>query len=194
MARYQVPPDPRDPESDLKKKRARRQRRDNRESTPWLWLGLGGIVTIIAIGLAILIVNSFLSRPPLSPAALPSPTIIILTAPPSPTATATALFATPTTIPTSTPVPTPDIGVVPDEITPGYYAEVAETGGVGVTVRGGPSTNNVVIIIAAEGTVLLVLDGPTEGNERLWWQVQLTDGTEGWVAGDFLAPAAAPEP
>lgn len=191
MARYQVPPDPRD--SDAGPTRRRRRRRDNQEPIPWLWLGLGAVVTVVAIGAAILVARSLLARPPLTPASLPPPTIIRLTAPPSPSPSLTPSFPTPTTIPTFTPVPTPDIFTAPEEVTVGYYAQVVETGGVGVTVRGGPSTNNVAIIVAAESSVLLVLDGPEEGNERLWWQVRLADGTEGWVAGDFLLPVAAPD-
>ncbi|MCA9959017.1 MAG: SH3 domain-containing protein [Anaerolineales bacterium] len=190
MARYQVPPDPRDPETS--RKRPRRQRRDQQEPIPWLWLGLGGIVTIIAIGVAILIANSLLSRPQLTTTNLPEPTIILLTAPPSPTVVATRPFPTPTTIPTFTPVPTPDLAQPPDEVTIGYYAQVVETGGVGVTVRGGPSTSNVRITIASEGAIVFILDGPMSGDDLLWWQIRLTDGTEGWVAGDYLTPAAAP--
>lgn len=190
MARYQIPPDPRDPEAS--QKRPRRQRRDNQEPIPWLWLGLGGVVTVAAIGVAILIANSLLLRTPLNPASLPEPTVILLTAPPSPTTSATRPFPTPTTIPTFTPVPTPDLAQPPDEVTVGYYAQVVETGGVGVTVRGGPSTSNVRMTVASEGSIVYVLGGPTQADDLLWWQVRLADGVEGWVASDFLAPAAAP--
>lgn len=190
MARYQIPPDPRKSDSDDPPHRPRRLRRDGREPIPWLWLGLGGVVTVIAIGVAVLVANAFLSPPPLSPAALPEPTLIRLTAPPSPTATATRPFPTPTTIPTFTPAPTPDIYTPPEQVTVGYYASVIGTGGVGVTVRGGPSTNNVALTVAEEGGLLRVIGGPEEGDERLWWEVRLGNGAEGWVAGDFLAPAA----
>lgn len=191
MARYQIPTDPRKPES----KRPRRQRRDSQEPIPWLWLGMGAVVTVVAIGIAFLLARSLLLRPPLDADALPEPTIIRLTAPPSPTASATALFPTPTTIPTFTPVPTPDVAVAPEELTVGYYAVVQGTEDFGIRVRGGPSTNNVSIVVAPEGTLLYVIGGPEADDtvERLWWEVQLEDGTEGWVAGDFLVPAAAPE-
>jgi uncharacterized protein YraI len=100
---------------------------------------------------------------------------------------------TPTTVPTLTPIPTPDVAVAPAEVTIGFYAEVANTEGFGVTIRGGPSTNNVAMTVAEEGAVLLTLDGPEEGNGYLWWKVRLADGTEGWAASDFLAPSVAPE-
>ncbi len=190
MAQYQIPPDPREP--DVTGKRPRRQRRDHQEPVPWLWLGLGGVVTLLAIGAAIFIANSLLLRPALNPASLPEPTIVRLTAPPIPTTAATRPFPTPTTIPTFTPVPTPDLARPPAEVTIGYYAQVVETGGVGVTVRGGPSTSNVRITVASEGIILYVLDGPVQGDNLLWWQVRLSDGTEGWVASDYLIPAVAP--
>jgi hypothetical protein len=124
--------------------------------------------------------------------ATPESTIIILTAPPSPTTAAAGSGLPPTPMPTFTPIPTPDAAVAPPEITTGYYAVVANTDGLGVTVRGGPSTRNVALQVAEEGTILLVIAGPEEGDNFSWWQVELADGTEGWVAEDFLEPAAAP--
>jgi hypothetical protein len=44
----------------------------------------------------------------------------------------------------------------------------------------------------SEGAFILVLGGPEEGSGFIWWQGQLEDGTEGWIAGDFLIPAAQP--
>jgi hypothetical protein len=84
------------------------------------------------------------------------------------------------------------VAVAPVEITVGYYARVINTEGIGVTVRGGPSTDNVRVLVAPEETLLLVIAGPTENGDFVWWQVRLEDGTEGWVAGQFLEPAAAP--
>ncbi|MCP4415358.1 MAG: SH3 domain-containing protein [Chloroflexi bacterium] len=189
MARYEIPPDPRD----SKDKRPRRLRRNSSEPTPWRWLGLGAVVTVISIGVALLLVNRLLARPPLRSVSIPS-TLIILTAPPSPIPSPTSPLPMPSPIPTFTPIPTPDTAVAPPEITAGYYAQVANTDGFGVTVRGGPSTSNAQIAVANEGIILLVIGGPEadEANNRLWWQIQLEDGTEGWAAGDFLAPAAAP--
>ncbi len=187
MARYKLPEDPRD----SNQKRTRRLRQDSQEPIPWLWLGAGVIVTVIGIALAISLAQAILERPPLDEVAI-EPTIIVLTAPAMPEPTATPPQPTPTSIPTFTPVPTPNTAVAPPEITIGFYAEVANTDNIGVTVRGGPSTSNVSLLVAPEGTLILVLDGPQSANDFLWWQVQLEDGTEGWVAGDFLVPAAGP--
>jgi uncharacterized protein YraI len=70
---------------------------------------------------------------------------------------------------------------------------VANTDDIGVSLRGGPSTDNVRLLLIPEGTPILVTGGPEEGNGFIWWQVRVDDNTEGWVAGDFLVPSAAPE-
>jgi hypothetical protein len=153
---------------------------------------MGIVVTIVAIFVAISLANAFLEREPLV-TSLPTPTVIRLTAPASAVPSPTSPLASPTPIPTFTPRPTPDVSVAPDEITVGYYAEVANTDGIGVSLRGGPSTDSSRILTVPEGMILLVVDGPREANNFFWWQVQLDDGSEGWVAGDFIIPAAAPE-
>jgi hypothetical protein len=165
---------------------------ESRRATPWLWLGLGTLVTVIGLAVFLWALAAFLTRVPDEPSAEVAPTIIRLTAPPVPTATVAVFVPAPTIAPTSTPVPTPDVSVAPPEVTSGYYATVVETGGVGVTVRNGPSTSNVLVTVAGENSSVLVIEGPTPGGAYQWWRVRLPDGTEGWVAGDFLAPAAAP--
>lgn len=189
MARYQLPPDPRDRAA---RSKGRKQPAENGEPVPWRWLGLGIVVTIVGAGLALGLLNAFLSREPLPVTPL-SPTLIVLTAPPSPMPTQTPVMPTPILLPTVTAIPTPDPAVAPAEVTPGFYARVANTEGFGVTIRGGPSTSNVAITVAQEDTVMLVLDGPAEGNGFLWWRVRLADGTEGWAAAEFLAPSEAPD-
>jgi hypothetical protein len=69
---------------------------------------------------------------------------------------------------------------------------VIDTGGIGLVLRGGPSTSNVQIMLVDEGSYLLVIGGPQEGSDFLWWQVEVEEGVEGWVAAQFLEPAAAP--
>ena len=190
MARYQKPSDPDD--RDLRPRRPRFLRADAREPVPWIWLGLGVIVTIVGIGLALTLANLLLSREPLVANVL-TPTVIRLTAPPTVPPTATVLRPTPSPIPTFTPAPTRDLSRPPVEITVGYYAAVVGTGEAGLTVRGGPSTDSARLMRASEGTLMRVLGGPEEGGDYAWWQVRLVDGTEGWVAGQFIEPAAAPE-
>ena len=165
---------------------------NGRAPVPWLWLGLGALLTIgLMIGGAAWLL-SYLAEPPAEIAGAGEPTILVLTAPPRPTGTPTVLRPTPTVLPTSTPQPTIDISVAPSELTVGYYATIVDTGGVGLTVRNGPSTRNVRLIVAPEGSLVYVMGGPTDADSLLWWNIRLSDGTEGWAAADFLSPAAGP--
>jgi hypothetical protein len=150
------------------------------------------LVTIIGLAIAGILLAIFLFRPPLQ-VSLPTPTIIRLTAAPGSAATATPRLPTPTPIPTFTPPATPDLSIAPEAITVGYYAEVANTDNIGVSLRAGPSTDNIRLELVPEGQAILVIGGPEEGSGFIWWQVRLVDGTEGWVAGDFLVPSAAPD-
>ena len=165
---------------------------NGREPVPWAWLGLGLALTILICAAAAMLAANWLARPPAEPQTPLEPVVIVLTAPPSPTPGPTSVPVLPTPIPTFTPIPTPDTAVAPPEISPGYYAAVAGTDDLGLTVRGGPSTRNVVVTVADEGTRLLVLDGPQEAEGFQWWQLRLDNGLEGWAVADFLEPAAAP--
>lgn len=182
VARYEVPPEP---------QRPRRQRSDRFDWVPVIGLTLGVVVTLVALALAWRLTTQFLARAPLD-VILPTPTVIQLTAPPTSAPTATPELATPTAIATLTPEPTPDLNLPPDVVTVGFYAQVVNTAGAGLSVRGGPSTDNIKLLTAGEGTVVLVLEGPTEGSGFTWWKVLLDDGTEGWMAAQYLSPAPAP--
>jgi hypothetical protein len=190
MARYQAPEDPQD--SELNPKRHRRNRSDGRDYVPLIGLLLGIVVTLIAIVIAWQLVTRFLAPEPLVVSS-PVPTIIRVTAPPTEQPTVTPELETPTPLPTLTPQPTVDLSQATDSVAVGYFAEVANTGGIGVTVRGGPSTSNASLLIALEGSIVEVIGGPTEGNGFTWWQIRLEDGTEGWAAADFLVPAGRPD-
>jgi hypothetical protein len=105
-----------------------RKRDEPREPVPWLWLGMGILVTIAGIVIAVFFVNLLLSREPLS-TALPTPTIIRLTAAAGPAPIDEQQFPSPTPIPTFTPPPTPDLAIAPEQVTIGYFAEVVNTWG-----------------------------------------------------------------
>lgn len=190
MARYQAPDDPRD--NELRQSRKRRSRETRRDWTPWIGLFLGLLVTIFAAYIAFQLVNRFIDTIPLrqDPA---EANVIVLTAPASPTPTLTPSLEEPTTIPTLTPEPTQDNASAPESVQVGFYASVSNTDGVGVTIRGGPSTDNVRLLVAQEGALVFIVDGPAEGSGFTWWQVRLDDGTDGWMAADFLVPADAPD-
>lgn len=165
---------------------------NKQEPVPWLMVALGALLTaVLLIGGTIWLLN-FLAEPAADLAASGEPTILVLTAPPAPPPTPTVLRPTPTVFPTTTPQPTVDVSVAPPELTVGYYATIVETGGVGLAVRNGPSTRNVRIVVAPEASLVYVLDGPVDADSFQWWNIRLSDGTEGWAAADFLSPAAGP--
>ena len=187
MARYEAPPNPRDPDD----KRQHPSRYGEQDPIPWRYFGMGIVVTFVSIVLAMALARAFLLRPPLQNAQT-GPNLIVLTAPPTTIPTETPILPTPTAVPTFTPIPTPDNATAPEEVTIGYYAAVSGTGEAGVTVRGGPSTSNAILTVANEGDLLLIIGGPESANDLLWWNVELEDGTQGWAAGLYLTPAAAP--
>ena len=183
MARYQAPENP---------KRPRRNRRDSFDWVPLIGFFLGILVTVVAVFFAYQWVTQYLETTPLD-VEVPVAAVTTLTAPPTAAPTETQPLETSTPIPTLTPEPTADLGDVPEVVTVNYYATVINTGGAGLSVRGGPSTDNIKLVTAQEGSLVLVLEGPTEGSSYTWWKVLLDDGTEGWMAAQFLEPAAAPE-
>ncbi len=189
MASYQAPPDPSEPV--LRPGRPRREQSAGVDMAAVIGFTLGVVVTLAALFLVWQALRAFLaSEPP--PAAVP--TIVRLTAPPTTPPTPTPFLALATAIPTLTPSPTPDLATPPPTVTQGFYAAVANTGGIGVIVRGGPGTSQASLRVAEEGSLGLVIAGPQPKDGLTWWQIRFDDGTEGWVAADFLAPAGEPTP
>jgi hypothetical protein len=86
--------------------------------------------------------------------------------------------------------PTPTlVPAVPAEIAIGIYVKVSGTEGTDLSVRAGPGTNYARLKIVAEGSVLKVLDGPSEADGYVWWQLQdISDGVVGWAVADYLVP------
>ena len=56
-----------------------------------------------------------------------------------------------------------------------------------VNVRAGPSTNSDVVTTLGKGTRVAVF-----GEREEWFEVRLPDGTQAYIHGDYLEPAAAP--
>lgn len=186
MARYELPPDPRERFTP-----ARKRRLGVAQSIDWIaivGLLLGLVITLLAILIAWQAATSFLEREPLDVTPITEPTIVVLTAPPTTQAVANDEPPLPAiVVATATPED------AEKAIDVGVYTAVANTEGVGVTVRGGPSTDNVRLLLLDEGDGGLVVGGPQEANGFTWWQLRLDDGTEGWVAADFLETATTPE-
>ncbi|MGB0388554.1 MAG: SH3 domain-containing protein [Ardenticatenaceae bacterium] len=105
--------------------------------------------------------------------------------PPPPPATATAAPAAPAAPVEEQPAVDPN---TPGELVVGGQAKVSGTDGEGVNMRQESSLTAAVIEILLEETPLELIGGPTEAAGYTWWQVRLSDGREGWVVQDFIAP------
>jgi hypothetical protein len=120
------------------------------------------------------------------PTATPLPTV---TSAAAPSATVPPLTESPGVTPTDTvvlPGVTPVDTAGPGGIRPGALVVVQGTQGAGLNLREQPTTFAKVVAKAREGTVLTVLEGPTEADGYVWWQVRTPDGEEGWGAANWL--------
>ncbi|MCD6284889.1 MAG: DUF389 domain-containing protein [Anaerolineae bacterium] len=119
------------------------------------------------------------TRPTGVPTEPPSPTPTATAAPTStatPTATST-MTPTPTStpLPTNTPTPTP------------WILTVVNVGSAGLRVRYAPDGQTMGRI--AEGSAVVVLQGPVQSGDVIWYQVNaIATHLQGWVSGEFLAP------
>lgn len=72
---------------------------------------------------------------------------------------------------------------------PATYHVVNLSKGARLNVREGPGTRRAVICTVPESMHRIVrLNGIDVIAGREWWQVQLPDGTIGWVSSRYLAP------
>jgi cytoskeletal protein RodZ len=169
---------------DPERKQRPQARRRRVTLPPWALLAIFiGIVILLCIGL-VLIINAI--RGDDEETGTPSPTV---TSEVAPSATVSLLTPTAAITPTATvvlTVGTPPATTPPTEIRPGALVVVTGTQGAGLRLRGEATTSAGVVTTVKEGTVLTVLDGPSEGDGYTWWQVRTPDGEEGWGAADWL--------
>jgi hypothetical protein len=90
--------------------------------------------------------------------------------------------------PTLTPEPAP-----PPTAAPEYFA-VTGTGAQGLRLRAEPNLGAAELATLPDGTTVEKIGDDSIGTNFVWRQVRTPDGTEGWVAVDWLQPAPAPTP
>ena len=151
----------------------------------WIRAGFFFLAALIFLGI-------FAVRPLLSgrePAAVPTPTLPAATPAPdvgpaatTPPTAESAPQASPTVLPAS---PTAEATTAPAVAPTPQTATVSS--GVGVWLRGAPSTTGEQLEWLLDGTLVTLLPGQQTSDDLLWQQVRTEAGVEGWVARDFLA-------
>lgn len=58
----------------------------------------------------------------------------------------------------------------------------------GLNMRASASTSADIVTTLAQGQQVSIIGGPQDADGFAWWQIELEDGTQGWVAADFLQP------
>jgi len=97
--------------------------------------------------------------------------------------------ATNTPVPTNTPAPPPA-----NVIAKNGWVQIQSTNGL--VLRDAPSRNGKRLTVLSNNSKAHVVDGPQDADGYKWWKVDRYDSknptASGWVAGQFLAPTAAP--
>ncbi len=105
-----------------------------------------------------------------TPSATPTPT-------PTPTATHT---------PTPTPTPTATATATPTPTSTPWILYISNVGPAGLRIRYAP--NGTVMGQLAPGTEVIVLEGPVEFEDEVWYHVHsIPDWLEGWVPEEYLS-------
>jgi Bacterial SH3 domain len=158
------------------------------------------IRTVAAIVVALIFLGAFgLTPRPIEPLISPTAPVLIEAttttptepAPVAPTVqpTDTPFVPTPVTIvPLVTRLPLPTIipSVVPTETIENVPETAVVSSGVGVWLRGTPSTSGEQLEWLLDGTLLIVLDEQETADNLAWQQVQTAEGFVGWVAVPFI--------
>lgn len=145
-------------------RRARGPRLDLTRIPPGWAAGALLVAAAVVLALWILSMPGPEGAAPTIPAAAPSP--------------ATAAPPPATAAPTS---PTPALRV-------GGWAKVHGTEGQDLRLRAAPGLSSETLALVEEGTLLRVVEGPSQADGYTWWRVQAPDDRSGWAAGQWLAP------
>ncbi len=100
----------------------------------------------------------------------------MLIAPPPPALTTTLTTALPATLLTQT-----------AELE-ARFAQVGNTGGAGVNVRGNPGLSSTIIALVPDESRVTLMEDMQEVDGYTWQRVILADGRQGWIAVNFLIP------
>lgn len=131
---------------------------------------------------------------------LPPATPLIAIGPFAETAIAMEQSATPSVTSTLLPSPSPAPTITPPDFTPATFTPIPiECSGAPTTrlalnrqievvsrqtvrVRETPNLQGELVLNISRGEVVTTVDGPVCSDGFIWWQIQLEDGTLGWIA------------
>jgi hypothetical protein len=151
--------------------------------TPWSVLGGIGILALLLAVLG-LILRSLVPVQPTD--GNPTAVVLVIAAP----------TATPLSLPTFRPSPTPKLELstpAPNaQIKVGDYVQITGTGGDGLRVRSGAGIQNAPLFLGMESEVFQVTDGPKEADGITWWFLvaPYDENRKGWAASNYLAVVA----
>lgn len=150
------------------------------------WVRAGFFLFVGLIFLGTFAVRPLISRGSAAPE--PTQTVPAIDVPPTqPASTPTSDPSQATTepSPTSPPAsPSPEATAAPTTTAAPITAVVSS--GVGVWLRGAPSTSGEQLEWLLDGTLVTLLAGQETADDLIWQQVRTEAGVEGWVARDFL--------
>jgi SH3-like domain-containing protein len=72
-------------------------------------------------------------------------------------------------------------GIGRETLAVGGQATIRTTDGDSLNVRSGPGTGFAIVVKAAPGSVVTLLEGPQSGEGYQWWRIRLSNGQEGWA-------------
>ncbi len=188
MTQYDAGPGDRSdrPWEDPERKAKPQARRRRVALPPWALLAaLVALVILLCLGL-VLIVRAIRGGGEAEGTATPRPTLTSAAVPSATVPLETATSVVPPTETVVLPGVTPEDTPGPGGIRPGALVVVQNTQGAGLNLREQPTTFAKVVVKVREGTVLTVVEGPTEADDYVWWKVRAPDGAEGWGAADWL--------
>ncbi|MGD2147234.1 MAG: SH3 domain-containing protein [Anaerolineae bacterium] len=153
----------------------------------WVFVGFAAVLLLVLCALW----GIYLLRGRFSPQS-PTPTAIIWT----PTASRRPA-ATPSRTPAEPESEEPPDGATPTASTGiviGGYVQIAGTGGDGLSLRSGPGANYARLAVASEGSVFIVVEGPTTAAGAPWWRIRDPENEEQvwWAIGNYLEPVDHP--
>jgi hypothetical protein len=119
----------------------------------------------------------------------PFPPLAVLGPPPLP-ATATVMPTLTLPPPPIVPTPTVSSGGGTSGLAVGARARIHTTEGDMLRIRSGPGLSFAVSFQLADGTPVILLEGPRSADGLVWWRIQTDDGRGGWCIEGLMDSGA----